>query len=252
MLKVMDLVGGDDSASEKKAVVDATLHRVLSRDMLAELVSVAEDGKAESTIRLLIPFGDVAVDDLMDDLAEERDRGRRAVLLAILCEVARGHHHRVARRLADPRWFVARNAVTVLHRSGGKDVVPLLAEATRHQEPAVRREAARGLLAVAGLEALPELMMLAVDPDESVRSTVISAMGGSSNPGAAAALGRLVRTLHDQGDRRRAIDALARHPAPEAVDTLAELASARSRPKLPFRVRRYAKSLSKRRRGGIA
>jgi HEAT repeats len=250
MLKVMELVGGDDPGPEKKAVVDATLHRVLSHDILAELVSVAEDGKAESTIRLLIPFGDIAVDDLMDDLAEERDRGRRAVLLAILCEVARGHHNRVATRLADPRWFVARNAVTVLHRSGGREVVPLLAEATHHQEAAVRREAARGLLAVAGLEALPELMYLAVDPEESVRSAVISAMGGLSNPGAAAALGRLVRTLHDQGDRRRAIDALARHPAPEAVAALADLASPRARPKLPFRIRRHAKSLSKRRREG--
>jgi hypothetical protein len=248
MLKVMELVGGEEAGEEKKAVVDATMHRVLSRDMLAELVSIAQDGQADSTIRLLIPFGDVAVDDLMDDLADERDRGRRAVLLAIVCEVARGHHHRVATRLADPRWFVARNAVTVLHRSGGKDVVPLLAEAARHLEPAVRREAARGLLAVAGLEAMPELMMLAVDPDESVRWAVISAMGGLSAPGAASALGRLVRTLHDQGDRRRAIDALARHPASEAAGALAELASPRSRPKLPLRVRRYAKSLSKKRR----
>jgi hypothetical protein len=248
LLKVMELVGGDGPGPEKKEVVDATLHRVLSRDVLAELVSIAEDGKAESTIRLLIPFGDVAVDDLMDDLAEERDRGRRAVLLAILCEVARGHHHRVAKRLADPRWYVARNAVTVLHRSGGTEVVPLLAEATRHQEPAVRREAARGLLAVSGLDAVPELMALAIDPDQSVRWAVISALGGLSNPGASAALGRMVRILHDPGDRRRAIDALARHPAPEALDDLAELASARSRPKLPFRIRRVAKTLSKRRR----
>jgi HEAT repeat protein len=250
MLKVMDLVGGDEPGPEKKEVVDATLHRVLSRDMLAELVSVTGDDDAESTIRLLRPFGDVAVDDLMDDLAEERDRGRRAVLLGILCEVARGHHRRVARRLSDHRWFVARNAVTVLYRSGDREVVPLLAEASRHNEPAVRREAARGLLAVAGLEAMPELMVLAIDPDESVRSAVISAVGGLSNPGASAALARLVRTLHDPSDRRRAIDALARHPAPEASDVLAELASSRSRPKLPLRIRRYAKGLSKRRREG--
>jgi HEAT repeat protein len=172
------------------------------------------------------------------------------VLLGILCEVARGHHHSVARRLADHRWFVARNAVTVLYRSGGKDVVPMLGEASRHKEAAVRREAARGLLAVAGLGAMPDLMVLAIDPDESVRSAVISAMGGLSTPGACAALARLVRTLHDQGDRRKAIDALARHPSPEASDVLTELASSKSRPKLPRRVRRYAKSLSKKRGEG--
>jgi hypothetical protein len=250
MLKVMDLVGGDEPGPEKRTVVDATFHRVLSREMLAELIAVGEDDKTESTIRLLRPFGDVAVDDLMDDLAEERDRGRRAVLLAILCEVARGHHHRVARRLADHRWFVARNAVTVLYRSGGKDVVPVLEEASRHKDAPVRREAARGLLAVSGLEAMPQLMLLAIDPDESVRSAVISAMGGLITPGACAALARLVRTLRDQGERRKAIDALARHPAPEASDLLTELAFSRSRPRLPRRVRRYAKNLSKKRREG--
>jgi hypothetical protein len=250
MLMVMDLVGGDEPGPEKRTVVDATFHRVLSREMLAELIAVGEDDKTESTIRLLRPFGDVAVDDLMDDLAEERDRGRRAVLLAILCEVARGHHHRVARRLADHRWFVARNAVTVLYRSGGKDVVPVLEEASRHKDAPVRREAARGLLAVSGLEAMPQLMLLAIDPDESVRSAVISAMGGLITPGACAALARLVRTLRDQGERRKAIDALARHPAPEASDLLTELAFSRSRPRLPRRVRRYAKNLSKKRREG--
>jgi hypothetical protein len=75
-------------------------------------------------------------------------------------------------------------------------------------------------------------------------------MGGLITPGACAALARLVRTLRDQGDRRRAIDALAHHPASDASDVLTELASSRSRPKLPRRVRRYAKSLSKKRREG--
>jgi HEAT repeat protein len=75
-------------------------------------------------------------------------------------------------------------------------------------------------------------------------------MGGLSTPGACAALARLVRTLHDQGDRRKAIDALARHPSPEASDVLTELASSKSRPKLPRRVRRYAKTLSKKRGEG--
>jgi hypothetical protein len=253
--KVADIVGvmrrvvEGDQVIERRALVDATLHRILSSAMLADLISVADgEGKGESTIRLLRPFGGLAVDELMEDLAHERERGRRAMLLAILSGMARGHHGRVARWLKDDRWFVARNAVTILYRSSDKEVVPLLAEASRHKEPPVRREAARGLLAVAGLDAVPELMVLATDPDGSVRAALISAMGGLASPGACGALARLTHTLRDPGDQRRALDAIARHPSPEATGVLAELASSRARPKLPRRIRRYAKSQAKARR----
>lgn len=251
VLAVTRGVLADATAVDKRVLIEAALDRALSAAVLADLVAVSDrDDVAESAIRLLKPFGGLAVDKLMDDLAQERDRGRRALLMAILVEVARGHHPRVARRLSDHRWFVARNVVTVLSRSGGPEVVPALAEASRHKEAAVRREAARGLLTVAGLDALPELMELAADQDDSVRTAVISAMGGLVTPGACIALARLARSLRDQGDRRRALDALARHPAPEALDVLEDLASSRSAPKLPRRIRRYAKSLAKARRDG--
>jgi HEAT repeat protein len=250
LLRVTEWLDDDRVTPEKQAVVESTLRRVVSSATLGELISVADDDSTQSTVKLLAPFGGAAVDELLDNLAQERDRGRRAVLLAVLSEVARGHHDRVAERLADPRWFVARNAVTILYRSGDRDVLPRLVQASHHAEAPVRREAARGLLAVAGLDVLPELMALASDPDDSVRSAVISAMGGLSAPGVAAGLAHLVRTLQDPTDRRKAIDALARHPAPEAADALAGLASSSSRPKLPRRIRRYAKTLAQRRREG--
>jgi hypothetical protein len=249
LLQVTQWLDDDNLPPEKKAVVESTLRQVVSPATLGELIAVADDGAMQSTIRLLTPFGGAGVDELLDDLAQERDRSRRAVLLAVLCEVARGHHDRVATRLADPRWFVARNAVTILHRSGDREVVPMLIEASRHPQAPVRREAARGLLAVAGLDALPQLMKLAADQDDSVRSAVISALGSLTVPGAAGALALLARTLQDPGDRRSAIDALARHPAPDAGEALAGLASSSSRPRLPWRLRRYVRSLAQQRQG---
>lgn len=236
--------------AEKRALVAASIRRALSEDMLTELVSVGEEEtKVESAIRLLLPFGELGVERLLDELARERDRGKRALLLRVLAEVARGHHRLVAKRLSDSRWYVARNAVTVLYRSGGQEAVPWLVEATHHREAAVRREAIRGLVSVAGTASLAELVLLAQDPDQSVRATLITSLGGLMEPEACRALGRLAVALRDQAERRRALDALAAHPDPMAVSVLRGLGTSRSRPRLPRKHRRYARGLVKKLEG---
>jgi hypothetical protein len=233
-----------EGEAEKHALVDASMRRALSEDMLSELVSVGdEEAGGESAVRLLQPFGEVAVDRLFDELARERDRGKRALFLRILAQVARGHYRRVAERLSDSRWYVARNAVTVLHRTGDPAAVPLLVEATHHREPAVRREAIKGLIALAGPSSLPELLLMASDPDQSVRLTLIASVGSLVEPESCQALGGLALSLRDHGERRRTLDALAAHPDPQALDVLRGLATSRSRPRLPRRHRRYAKGL---------
>ena len=251
LLEAIEGVQEEDVAVDKRTMADASVRQVLSPEVLAELVSVSNgDEDPESTIRMLDLFGDTGVDCLMEDLAQERHRGRRALLLSVLAHVARGRYYRVAKWLSDGRWYVARNAVTVLHRSGREEVLPLLIEATRHREPAVRREAARGLVEMAGMNALPQLMALAGDTDQTVRATVIAALGGMVKAGACEALATLAQTLKDPADRRRAIDTLARHAAPEATSVLETLASSRSPSRLPWNLRRYAKDLAKKRREG--
>jgi HEAT repeat protein len=232
--------------AEKHALVDASIRRVLSEDLLSELVSVGdEETKVESAARLLKPFGGFAVDRLFDELAREKDRGMRAMLLRVLAQVARGHHHRVAKRLADSRWYVARNAVTVLQRSGDLGAVPLLVEATHHREPAVRREAIRGLIALAGPASISHLIPLASDPDQSVRTTLIASVGTLVEAEACHALGELAMSIRDPAERRRALDSLAAHPDPQALVVLRGLATSRSRPRLPWKHRRYARALIK-------
>jgi HEAT repeat protein len=238
---------GQDEA-EKRALIAASIRRALSEELLTELASVGdEEAKVDSTIRLLRPFGEMAVDRLLDDLARERDRGKRALLLRVLSGVARGHHRLVAKRLSDARWYVARNAVTVLYRSGGQEAVPWLVEATHHREPAVRREAIRGLIAVAGPTCLDELLLLAHDSDQSVRTTLITSLGALVEAGASQGLGRLAVALRDNGERRRALDALAAHPDESALGVLRGLATSRIRPRLPRKLRRYARGLVKKR-----
>jgi HEAT repeat protein len=236
----------DQEDEEKRALIAASMRRALSDEMLTELVSVGdEDTRVESAVRLLGPFGEMAVDRLLDDLARERDRGMRALLLRVLAELARGHHQLVAKRLSDSRWYVARNAVTVLYRAGGQDAVPWLVDATHHREPAVRREAIRGLISVTGPAAIDDLLALAHDSDQSVRATLISALGALVEADAYKALGKLALALRDNAERRRALDALAGHPGEAALEVLRSLAAPRTRPRLPWKHRRYARALVK-------
>ena len=250
LLEAVDGAREEDVPTEKRSVAEASVKQVLSTEMLAELVSVSQGLEdPESTVRMLDLFGDTGVDCLMEDLAQERDRGRRALLLSVLAHVARGRYYRVAKWLSDQRWYVARNAVTVLYRSGHEEVIPLLVEATHHREPAVRREAARGLVEMTGIDALPHLRALAGDQDQTVRAAVMAALGTMVKPGACEALGSLAHTLKDPADRRRALEALSRHASPEATGVLERLASAKGSPRLPWKLRRYARDLAKKRQG---
>jgi HEAT repeats len=250
LVQVARLASEDQEDSEKAALIVASMRRALSDEMLTELVAAGdEDGRVESAISLLRPFGEMAVDRLLDDLARERDRGMRALLLRVLAELAQGHHRLVAKRLTDARWYVARNAVTVLYRAGGHEAVPWLVEATHHREPAVRREAIRGLISVTGPGSIEHLLALAHDSDQSVRSTLISGLGALVEPEAYRALGRLALALRDNAERRRALDALAGHAGDAAVEVLRGLGTARSRPRLPRKHRRYARALVKKLEG---
>ena len=51
---------------------------------------------------------------LLDLLADEEDRSRRSVLVALVSQLAPENLDAVASRLSDARWYVARNAVTKL------------------------------------------------------------------------------------------------------------------------------------------
>ncbi len=231
--------------------VDSCRRRALEPRLLWELVAADAETERSDTAPLLQLFGDDAVEALLDILAAEEDRRRRALLLGVLRRVAPGHHEPVAARLSDPRWYVVRNAVNILRSSGGTEVLGLLAEAARHREQAVRSEAMWGLVAAGGVDAIPFLLRLAADPDPHVRELAVEALGGLVAPEAVAAFAEVVRTSRDPAVRRHALDALGRHPAPTATEVLEVLASRRARPRLQRSLRRLARAhLRLRERGG--
>ncbi len=234
--------------AERVALFEASARRALDADVLLELAPPPSEGEPSPLPSLLEPFGDLGVDVLLDLLAEEQDRDRRALLLAVLRQAAAGHVGPVAARLSDPRWYVVRNAVTLLGSAGGPEVLEPLASAARHGTPEVRREAARALVLAGGPAAAPYLADLTVGGGQDVGRIGLMALAALVGPEAAGALCEVVRTAPARPLRAEALDALGARP--DAEPFLEDLVAARSGPKLPWGLRRHARRLLRDRRRG--
>lgn len=208
-------------------------------------VGDAGDGLA-AVEALLTRLGSAAVDALLDALEAEEDTRTRATLLGITADVAPGHVEVVVQRLADRRWFVVRNALAILARTGGAPLAQVAGMAD-HDHPAVRREAGRALM-TCGPPAVPALRRLAADPD---RLTRVAAVVGLRSVGGRDAVDALVEVAAGDGPtdaRRTALDGLAGLPEAAAGEALQRLSSRGGGHRLPWRLRRHARRMLRRRR----
>jgi hypothetical protein len=236
---------GDD----RSALFEASARHALNGELLFELAPPG-DGDSSPLPALLAPFGDLGVEVLLDVLADEEDRDRRALLVAVLRQAAAGHVGPLAARLDDPRWYVVRNAVTLLGSAGGPEVLDRLAAVAREGPPAVRREAARSLVLAGGPAATPYLVELAVSGGDEIDRLAIIGLAALTGPEAAAGLAQIARTAPSRPLRQEAVDVLAGRADGEAH--LVDLASGSTKPKLPWALRRHARRLLGDRRKGAA
>ncbi len=245
------------SADEpRRAAFDLAVDAAVDAALVADLVAQLRDGsRDEAGVRdLLSRFGGIALDAVLDQLGIEEGRGARAQLVSLAVELAPGHLDRILDRVGDPRWYVVRNLVTIIGRIARPEGVAPLVQAANHPHPAVRREVVRSLVACGGGDVVRDLRRLAGDQDDGVRGAAIGALLGIRSDAAAQALADVARGGQHLDERRRAIDVLARHPAPAAPDWLRRLASRRERPKLPRTLRRHARKALRSRgsAGGMA
>jgi HEAT repeats len=224
---------------DRGSLFGAYVRQALQPELVMDLVTSGHAEQGVPVGELLDPFGDVGVEILLDLLAEEDDRERRALLLSAVRRMAPGHLAPVMARLRDPRWYVVRNAANLLGNVGGAEVLDQLAAATTHQSAQVRKEAVKALLVAGGVHAVPRLRALAAEGVEDVRTTAVTVLGAILAPEAAQALGEVVRTSGDRGLRRLAIDELA--DASEGRAVLLDLSSRLAKPRLPWSLRRYVR-----------
>jgi HEAT repeat protein len=231
---------------ERASLFEFSVKRALGRDVALDLAASAEGFEGFDPRPLLAPFGEAGVEALLDLLADEDDRDRRAHLLGLLRRTAHGYAGPVVARLRDPRWFVVRNAANLLGVAGGPEVLDQLGATTRHEVPEVRREAVKALMVAGGTAAVPHLERAALEGADDVQHAAVVALGSVLAPEAAAALADIARSSRSRSLALRTVEELAEHP--EGAAPLREVATERS-PRAAWRVRRYARRLA-REKGG--
>jgi hypothetical protein len=231
-----------------KLIVDAK-DTILDQELITELM----EGTHPEASALLALFGDSAVEALLQRLATEEVGARRSTLIGVVSNLIPEHRRMLRQWVKDDRWYVVRNVMTIVQRSGSStEMLKLIETGMRHPHPAVRKEAVRALASV-GAEAVPHLVHLAMDADREVAlasAEVLGSVGLVAAEGEAAAIGDVVRTARDNEVRRRALDLLSKHPSDEATAVLISIAKFGSKPRAPFAIRRQAKALARQRKQG--
>ena len=94
----------------------------------------------------------------------------------------------LAGSLADSRWYVVRNIIYVLRKIGDPSAVTHLMKAAGHNDVRVRKEVLKTLGDLGGEKAAGVLRTFLTDPNVSVRSTAVRALGSTETDFAKAAL----------------------------------------------------------------
>ncbi len=202
--------------------------------MIAHAIRLYAPGTPEhdAARRLLDTLGVLAVEPLLEQLAEEQDMGIRKSIVDLLSARAMQYIQELGSHVADPRWYVVRNVVSILGSTKSSAVLPYLERTVRHPEPRVRREVLRALSGINDRIAQEMLIAVLQDPDAQNVQLAARYLGSSRVATAVPALEQVARGEgrgnRDIGPRVEAIEALGRLGAAEALPTLESLAGKRS------------------------
>jgi hypothetical protein len=228
------------AGEERPALFDAYVRRALDPEVVLDVVIADASDERPRAGALFGPFEDRGVAVVFGLLADEEDRDRRAMLYSALRRMVPNHPRPLVARLSDGRWYVVRNAVTLLGAAGSPQVLPKLMEVARHPAEQVRREVPDAMAAAGGSAAAPHLVHLALEGEPDVRPLAVSSLGTLVGGEAGAGLVEVVRAARDRSIRMQALDLISQRGDAEAL--LGGLVGGGG-PRLPWRIRRTARRL---------
>ncbi|MDP2234519.1 MAG: HEAT repeat domain-containing protein, partial [Actinomycetota bacterium] len=184
-------------------------------------------------LRLLGVLGTLAIDPLLEVLADEPDMSVRKSLVELISTIADTHIEEVGNRVTDSRWYVVRNVVSILGATRRAEALPFLGRTVRHSDARVRRETIRALAGVSDALVAPMLISALDDADGQNVQLAARYLGRLRAPGAISALERVAlgegKGNRDQGPRIEAIEALGSIGSAEAIPTLTSLTARKRR-----------------------
>jgi HEAT repeat protein len=195
----------DDTSPRRATVLDtiARLGETQKIERLAPYFTSPDRTRLDEVFAYLAMMEPVAVKPLFDFLAESEVREVRYTLCRALSIVARHEPDRLRFYLLDKRWYVVRNAVTIMGLIGSANAIPSLGLTSGHPEARVRREVARALGRIKDAAGLAVLADLANDDKEEVRMEAFQAI---RKAGSTHAFGFIEECIKDRSFEKRSLE----------------------------------------------
>jgi HEAT repeat protein len=182
--------------------------------------------------RLIDRMGSLAIEPLLEQLADEPDMGARKMLVDLLAGMATDYIPEMGSHVGDHRWYVVRNVLSILGATHSSAVLPYVERTVRHSDSRVRREAIRALAGIP--DRLSSEMMIAALNDEDAGNVQLAAryLGTSGRVAAVPALEQVARGegrgSREMGPRVEAVEALGKLGAVSSLPTLQAVAGKRT------------------------
>lgn len=182
---------------------------------------------AKTAINLLKLPGGVGAERAFERLSEEPLMSNRLRLLRLIGNLGPSATEPARKRLADPRWYVVRNACFVLGNLGGPDLATQLRVALHHPEVRVQQAAVTAIIrnpvpkrAEVLAEALPDLKGQVLD-------LALDELTLLKDPAIVGGVERFISQTKDgrAGSLGKAVKVLAAIPSDRAADVLSRLLS---------------------------
>lgn len=219
------------SNNQRRACLEA-LDNLGSPEILQFFINALCDknqhsGGRNNIIAALAVLQEKAAFALVARLTSEDNNQVRKLLSEALVKLGNCAAPALIERLADNRWYIARNAVAILGRIRNRKTAIHIRPYLDHRDYRVRREAVRALGLIGGPVALKGLQTLIDDRDRELCPLAIIALGAMKNETAVDPLLKLLNSfdplLKSFELKKRAIKALGTIGSPQAAPHLIKI-----------------------------
>jgi hypothetical protein len=225
---MLDREGGITDADVRRVFL-VTVRRLTRPTILRPIaiLLVTHPATAGRTERILQRVGQDGVDAVVDQFTSSRAIAHRRIYRDVLMRLTLAREALV-QMLADPRWFIVRQAAEFLGEMGAEEAERPLAELLRHDDERVRRAVTRALSRIESSFTLDAVARSVSDSSPTVRLEAIAGLASRKGGRAGSMLAKAIDSENEQEVQYAILAALGRVATPEAVQKLSRAAEAAS------------------------
>jgi len=145
-------------------------------DALVDSLAAPLPATRQAIDQLIDTLGAPILSGLLLALGEEKDRSRRRRIFDLLASLGPRITPHISNLLADRRWFVVRNMLTLLHRTGHGLSPELVEWALQHPESRVRLEGVKCLATLGGATPSSAIERALADSEPKVAEATVAAV----------------------------------------------------------------------------